>query len=117
MPDTSPWAERYQCEARERSQVVDTQPGWIYDTGRAGYPVWGREAAPGTANVYQYPACAEDRVVADVVRLDKGHTEGLEPEVTQRILDFRAVLSLRAVISLRAVSLLKARLSRCRQIG
>jgi hypothetical protein len=26
-------------------------------------------------------------VVADVVRIDKGHTEGLEPLVTQKILD------------------------------
>lgn len=90
LPDTSPWAERYQCEAREHTQVADTEPGWVYDTGRAGYPVWGREAAPGTADVYEYPACAEDRVVADVVRLDKGHTEGLEPEVTQRILELMA---------------------------
>jgi pimeloyl-ACP methyl ester carboxylesterase len=90
LPDDSPWAERYQCEAREHSQVVDTRPGWVYDTGRAGYPVWGREAAPGTADIYQYPACNSDRVVADVVRLDKGHTEGLEPEVTQRILELMA---------------------------
>ncbi len=90
LPDTSPWAERYQCEAREHSQVVDTQPGWIYDTGRAGYPVWGREAAPGTADVFAYPACTDDRVVADVVRLDKGHTEGLEPEVTRRIIELMA---------------------------
>lgn len=87
LPDSSPWAERYQCEARQHSQVVDSQPGWIYDTGRAGYPVWGREARPGTADVFVYPNCADNRVVADVVRLDKGHTEGLEPEVTQRILE------------------------------
>ncbi len=87
LPDSSPWAERYQCEARNHTQVVDTRPGWIYDTARAGYPVWGREPAPGTADVYEYPACSDNRVVADVVRLDKGHTEGLEPEITQRILE------------------------------
>lgn len=90
LPDDSPWAERYQCEARKRSQVVDSRPGRVYDTGRAGYPVWGREAAPGTADVYEFPACEGNRVVADVVRLDKGHTEGLEPEVTQRILELMA---------------------------
>lgn len=90
LPDDSPWAERYQCETRTHTQVVDSQPGWVYDTGRAGFPVWGREAAPGTADVYIYPACADNRVVADVVRLDKGHTEGLEPEVTQHILQLMA---------------------------
>jgi hypothetical protein len=26
-------------------------------------------------------------VIADVVRLDKGHTEGLEPNVTRRLLE------------------------------
>ena len=26
-----------------------------------------------------------NRVVADVVRIDKGHTEGLEPKVTEEI--------------------------------
>lgn len=87
LPDSSPWAERYQCEARTHTQVVDTQAGWIYDSGRSGYPVWGREPRPGTADVYEYPACSDNRVVADVVRLDKGHTEGLEPLVTQRILE------------------------------
>ena len=87
LPDTSPWTERYQCDARSRSQVVDSRPGWIYDTGRAGYPVWGTEARPGTADVFEYANCSDNRVVADVVRLDKGHTEGLEPVVTQRILE------------------------------
>ena len=44
-------------------------------------------ARPGTADIYEYPGCEDGRVVADVVRLDKGHTEGLEPEITQRILE------------------------------
>ena len=82
LPDASPWAERYQCDARKH-----TEPGWLYDTGRAGYPVWGREARPGTADIYEYPNCSDGRVVADVVRLDKGHTEGLEPNVTKRIVE------------------------------
>ncbi len=87
LPETSPWAEKYQCQARTRTEIVDTRAGWVYDSGRAGYKVWGREARPGTATLFQYPQCREGRVVADVVRLDKGHTEGLEPEVTQRILE------------------------------
>jgi len=90
LPETSPWAERYSCEARVHSQVVDTRPGWVYDSNRSGFPVWGREARPGTADVFEYPGCSDNRVVADVMRLDKGHTEGLEPEVTQRILDLIA---------------------------
>ncbi|MEJ2090337.1 MAG: hypothetical protein P8Y69_18125 [Gammaproteobacteria bacterium] len=88
LPETSPWAERYGCGARvEQPAVVDTDPGWVYDSGRAGYPVWGMAARPGTAEVFEYPDCNDGRVVADVVRLDKGHTEGLEPKVTERILE------------------------------
>ena len=31
--------------------------------------------------------CAPDgRVIADVVRLDKGHTEGLEPRITEELI-------------------------------
>jgi hypothetical protein len=32
-----------------------------------------------------YPNCNDGRIVADVVRLDKGHTEGLEPKVTEEL--------------------------------
>lgn len=87
LPSTSPWAEKYHCEARVTNAVVDTKAGWVADSARSGYPVWGMAARPGTAQVYQYPGCDDGRVVADVVRIDKGHTEGLEPEVTQRILE------------------------------
>lgn len=87
LPDNSPWADKYNCEARTQSEVVDTKAGLIYDSGRAGYPVWGMAARPGTAEVFEYPGCDDGRVVADVVRLDKGHTEGLEPLVTQKILE------------------------------
>lgn len=40
---------------------------------------------PGTAElyVYAYPNARDGRVIADVVRLDKGHTEGLEPKMTE----------------------------------
>lgn len=86
LPETSPWAERYHCDARVEEEIVDDEPGWVYDSNRAGYPVWGMAARPGTAMVYNYPNCDNGRVVADVVRLDKGHTEGLEPRVTERII-------------------------------
>ncbi|MEX0902501.1 MAG: hypothetical protein WDZ76_07210 [Pseudohongiellaceae bacterium] len=87
LPDASPWAARYNCDAREHSQLVDTEAGWVQDSGRMGYPVWGMAARPGTADVFEYPNCEDGRVVADVVRLDKGHTEGLEPRVTERIVE------------------------------
>jgi hypothetical protein len=35
--------------------------------------------------VYAYPGCKDGRVVADVVRLNKGHTEGLEPNITEEL--------------------------------
>lgn len=33
-----------------------------------------------------YPNCRDGRAVADVVRIDKGHTEGLEPNVTETVI-------------------------------
>jgi hypothetical protein len=33
-----------------------------------------------------YPNCRDRKLVADVVRKDKGHTEGLEPNVTDELL-------------------------------
>ena len=87
LPTTSPLAEKYACDARMKEpDIVDTEPGWVTDTDRVGYKVWGMAAHPGSAEVYVYPNCTDGRVIADVVRLDKGHTEGLEPKVTERII-------------------------------
>jgi hypothetical protein len=41
---------------------------------------------PGTAEVFEYPNCKDGRIVADVVRESKGHTEGLEPLVTEQLI-------------------------------
>ena len=41
-------------------------------------------AAGGHAHLAPYRDAAW-RVVADVVRLGKGHTEGLEPQITERL--------------------------------
>ncbi|MEX2130107.1 MAG: hypothetical protein WD772_01365 [Pseudohongiellaceae bacterium] len=87
LPDNSPWAEKYNCTQRIVAEIVDTEPGWIQDSGRMGYPVWGMAARPGTATEYNYSGCNDGRVIADFVRLDKGHTEGLEPKVTERIIE------------------------------
>lgn len=89
LPETSPWAEKYGAGPRVRlADVVDDRPGQIYDTSREGKstPGWGLLPRPGTAQVYVYPNARDGRVVADVVRIDKGHTEGLEPKVTEEII-------------------------------
>jgi hypothetical protein len=86
LPATSPWAQKYGCGARVEHDVVDTQAGYVTATDQSRGPSWGRFARPGAAKVYDYPRCKNGRVVADVIRLDKGHTEGLEPKVMDEIL-------------------------------
>ena len=88
LPATSPWAEKYAAGPRERRpDVVDDQPGQIYDTLRDGRsnPGWGLKPRPGVAEVFVYPNARGGRLIADVVRKDKGHTEGLEPNVTETL--------------------------------
>jgi hypothetical protein len=87
LPDSSSWAAKYGCGARNRREVVDAKAGYIYDTSRQNPPTksWGRPAAPGKSEIFEYAGCKDGRVVADVVRIDKGHTEGLEPEITEEI--------------------------------
>ena len=88
LPETSAWAEKLGCSARVRKpDVVDTAPGYVYDSTRQnpGSDGWGRLPRPGTAEVFEYPHCKGGRIVADVVRMEKGHTEGLEPHVTEQL--------------------------------
>lgn len=90
LPATSPWAERYAAGARvQLPDVVDDVGGQVHDGRFEGRYTksWGREPRGGTAKVYVYPDAKDDRVIADVVRLDKGHTEGLEPNVTRKLLE------------------------------
>jgi hypothetical protein len=42
---------------------------------------------PGRAEVYVYPGADRGLLIADVVRLDKGHTEGLEPNITEALVE------------------------------
>ena len=89
LPDTSTWAERYDAGPRVRQpDVVDDQPGKIHDARYDASPTvsWGRKPTPGPAQVWVYPSGRDGRVIADVVRLDKGHTEGLEPRVTEELI-------------------------------
>jgi pimeloyl-ACP methyl ester carboxylesterase len=90
LPEASEWALRLGCGERKRhDDVVDTKPGYVYDSTRQNppNPAWGLPPGPGSAAVYQYTDCKKGRVVADVVRLEKGHTEGLEPNVTKRLVE------------------------------
>src|SRR5258707_447441 len=86
--ETSDWAAKYSCGPRSKpEEIVDTKPGYVYDSTRQNppNPSWGLLPAPGKAEVYVFPDCKDGRVVADVVRLDKGHTEGLEPNVSEKL--------------------------------
>lgn len=87
LPDSSPWAETYACGSRVRgTDIVDTEKGYVESLSSGRPASWGRTARPGTAQVYTYADCEGGRLVADVIRLDKGHTEGLEPRVTEHLI-------------------------------
>jgi hypothetical protein len=86
--ETSPVAEKYGCRARVKQEdVTDPKAGMVWDSTRQdpGTDGWGRYPRSGRAQVWVYPGCRDGRVVADVSRLQKGHTEGLEPNVTDKI--------------------------------
>jgi hypothetical protein len=88
LPETSEWAKKYNCGARSNPrEIVDTKAGYVYDSTRLNLlrPGWGLLPAPGKAQVSVYPDCKDGRIVADIVRLDKGHTEGLEPKITEEL--------------------------------
>jgi hypothetical protein len=93
IPETSAWAAKYNCGPRRKAEeIVDTKSGYVYDSTRQNppNPSWGLLPAPGRAETYIYPDCRDGMVVADVVRLGKGHTEGLEPKVTEELVKLMA---------------------------
>ncbi len=88
MPETSAWAAKLGCGARRSAEeIVDSKPGYVYDSTRQNppNPAWGLLPGPGKAQMYAYSDCKDGMVVADVVRVDKGHTEGLEPKITEEL--------------------------------
>jgi pimeloyl-ACP methyl ester carboxylesterase len=88
LPTTSERAQKYGCSAQvKRREVVDVKAGYVHDGTRQnpGTRPWGLLPRPGKAAIVAYRNCREGRVVADVVRLDKGHTEGLEPKITEEL--------------------------------
>src|SRR5215469_8042782 len=88
LPESSEWATRFGCGPRSKpEEITDTQAGYVYDSTRQNppNPPWGLLPAPGKAEVYVYPNCKDGTVVADIARIDKGHTEGLEPKVSEEL--------------------------------
>jgi len=83
LPDHSRWAQKLRCKAQtRRPDIVDTEAGYVSSTrlGKANRTRWqGLEPKLGRARVFVYPECADGHIVADVIRLGKGHSEGLEP--------------------------------------
>lgn len=88
LPEQSPIARSYGGDGtrERRPDVVDTMPGKVFDTLRDGRSTkaWGLHPGPGRAEIHVHPT-GNGRLVADVVRIDKGHTEGLEPNVTEAL--------------------------------
>jgi hypothetical protein len=88
LPESSSWAAKLGCGPRGSArEVVDTKAGYIYDRSRQvpPNPPWGLLPRPGTAQIFTYGGCKDGRIVADVARLEKGHTEGLEPKITEEL--------------------------------
>ena len=86
---TSPLADKFQCGPREEeAEVLDPKAGYVWDATRQdpGSDGWGHYPKSGRAKIYVFPRCKDGRVVADVVRLQKGHTEGYEPNITDAII-------------------------------
>lgn len=66
IPDDSPLAERYGAGAKSRlPDVVDEEPGQIYDTLSEGHSTaaWGLFPRPGTAEVSVFPGARGKSVV------------------------------------------------------
>ncbi|HZZ36271.1 MAG TPA: alpha/beta hydrolase, partial [Caulobacteraceae bacterium] len=86
---TSPLADKFGCGPRTQlPDVIDPKPGYVWDPTRQdpGTDGWGHFPKSGRAAVYVFPKCRDGRVVADVIKLQKGHTEGYEPNVTDAII-------------------------------
>lgn len=88
LPKMSERAQRYGCDATaRRREIVDVRAGYVHDGTRQnpGTKAWGLLPRPGKAEVLTFRGCRDRRLVADVVRIDKGHTEGLEPKITEEL--------------------------------
>jgi hypothetical protein len=68
--------------------IADTKPGYVWDPfhQNPGSDSWGHRPRPGSAEILEYPGCNDGRVVAHVIRLGKGHTECLESNITEGLI-------------------------------
>src|SRR5471032_893216 len=88
LPETSAWAEMAKCGPRRKLEDIVCRLLLEKKKNKRQNPTnpsWGLLPAPGKAQVYVYPNCHDGTVVADVVRIEKGHTEGLEPKITEEL--------------------------------
>jgi pimeloyl-ACP methyl ester carboxylesterase len=88
VPKESKWAQKLGCQPQAAPrQISDSKAGYVYDTRSQANPnkVWGGRPAGGVARIWDYPRCKDGRIVADISRIGKGHTEGLEPNITEEI--------------------------------
>lgn len=88
IPATSEWAKRLNCGERGAArEIEDRKPGYVYDSSRLREmnKAWGLLPAAGKSHIFEFANCKDGRVVADVARLEKGHTEGLEPNITEEL--------------------------------
>jgi len=96
IPESSEWASKYGCGRRSAArEVTDINAGYIYDGSRIHEmrPAWGLLPAGGKAEIFAFSGCKDGRVVADVARLEKGHTEGYEPAITEELIKMMASAS------------------------
>jgi len=88
IPEASQWAEKLGCGKKGKTEeFVDMKAGYVYDSTRQNppNPSWGLLPGPGKAQIMSYSACKNGMIVADAIRLEKGHTEGLEPKITEEL--------------------------------
>jgi hypothetical protein len=87
LPETSPWADKYKCASRVQvREVVDSELGYVTS---GTHDSIGRMQAPPphAAKIFVYPRCKKGKLVADVLRLDRDHDDGLGANVTAAIIE------------------------------
>ena len=88
LPTASERAKMYGCAATTQAPRGGRHQGRLRlrrHAAESGLEGLGAAAAARHGRDPYLRGCRDKRVVADVVRLDKGHTEGLEPRVTEEL--------------------------------
>ena len=88
LPETSPWAERYGAGARLRHPGRGRHPAGQdprRSLGPESHQELGSQPRPGHGPGLRVPQCQRRPSHRRRGRLDKGHTEGLEPRITEEL--------------------------------